>query len=62
MLQADGTIDPGLYVVGWAKRGPTGIIGKISQHHRATMFSSFDAQIVLPDRGASSKKGLSGQG
>ncbi|EIE19717.1 nucleotide-binding domain-containing protein [Coccomyxa subellipsoidea C-169] len=26
-LQADGSPDPGLYVVGWAKRGPTGIIG-----------------------------------
>ena len=32
MLQENGRdSDEGLYVVGWAKRGPTGIIGETSQ-------------------------------
>jgi len=32
VLQENGRdIDEGLYVVGWAKRGPTGIIGETSQ-------------------------------
>lgn len=26
-VHADGDVEPGLYVVGWAKRGPTGLIG-----------------------------------
>ncbi len=39
-LQADGSPDPGLYVVGWAKRGPTGIIGEKQTSHLARHNSS----------------------
>jgi ferredoxin--NADP+ reductase len=27
IINVDGRVDDGLYVVGWAKRGPTGVIG-----------------------------------
>ena len=35
--QDDGDVVPGLYVVGWAKRGPTGLIGTNSPDSQATV-------------------------
>lgn len=49
VLQPDGSIDPGLYVVGWAKRGPTGIIGKPSPHNNAILSTSSDAEPYLTE-------------
>lgn len=37
MLKPSGDPDPGLYVVGWAKRGPTGIIGEKAPDYSGTV-------------------------
>ncbi|CAL8471382.1 g10924 [Coccomyxa elongata] len=54
VLQADGSIDPRLYVVGWAKRGPTGIIGTNLVDAEETTSSIVEDSPVLPKIGPDS--------
>ena len=37
LKERDGDVVPGQYVVGWAKRGPTGLIGTNSPDSKATV-------------------------
>ncbi len=39
VVEADGSVVPGLYVAGWIKRGPTGIIGTNKKDAAATVAS-----------------------
>jgi ferredoxin--NADP+ reductase len=54
VVDADGTAVPGLYVAGWIKRGPTGIIGTNKKDAAATVAS------LLEDLGDGEGKGGDG--
>jgi ferredoxin--NADP+ reductase len=54
VVDADGTAVPGLYVAGWIKRGPTGIIGTNKKDAAATVAS------LLEDLGDSEGQGGDG--
>jgi ferredoxin--NADP+ reductase len=54
VVDADGTAVPGLYVAGWIKRGPTGIIGTNKKDAAATVVS------LLEDLGDTEGKGGDG--
>jgi ferredoxin--NADP+ reductase len=54
VVDADGTAVPGLYVAGWIKRGPTGIIGTNKKDAAATVAS------LLADLGDAPGKGGDG--
>ena len=50
--EQDGDVVPGQYVVGWAKRGPTGLIGTNSPDSTATvkkMLEDIDGATAAPD-------------
>jgi len=48
-VMEDGAAVPRLYVVGWAKRGPTGLIGTNRADSRATVAAMLDDVTDLPD-------------
>jgi ferredoxin--NADP+ reductase len=54
VVDADGSAVPGLYVAGWIKRGPTGIIGTNKKDAAATVAS------LLEDLGDTQGKGGDG--
>lgn len=45
----DGLIEPGLYVVGWAKRGPSGTVGT-NRVEALAVAKKIDGEIVVGDR------------
>ncbi|NCG21483.1 MAG: FAD-dependent oxidoreductase [Rhodobacterales bacterium] len=49
-VEEDGTVVPGVYVVGWAKRGPSGVIGTNRADAQETVEQMFED---LPDLSAS---------
>ena len=52
LTATDGDVVPGQYVVGWAKRGPTGLIGTNSPDSTATvkkMLEDIDGTTAAPD-------------
>ena len=48
-VEEDGTVVPGVYVVGWAKRGPSGVIGTNRADAQETVAQMFED---LPDLSA----------
>ncbi|MDQ1641837.1 MAG: ferredoxin/flavodoxin---NADP+ reductase [Actinomycetota bacterium] len=53
-VHRDGVVMPGLYVAGWAKRGPTGVIGTNKHDARETVRSLMDDLPALPRAAADS--------
>lgn len=51
IVNTDGRVEPGLYVAGWVKRGPTGVIGTNKPDGDAA------AECILKDLGAGGKPG-----
>lgn len=43
----DGRVEPGVYVVGWAKRGPTGVIGTNRNDARSVVDQIIDDQVAI---------------
>jgi len=51
LTERDGNVVPGQYVVGWAKRGPTGLIGTNSPDSKATVAAMLEdcAGVTAPE-------------